>query len=59
MSDYTHWFYVEDADDNGYRIITYAKGDHPVSRYWYRDLEELQGAIKRFESDGYKWMKGT
>lgn len=60
ISSFTHWFYIHPAhskfEEGGFRIITMAVGDHPVGKHWYENKEELDVAVKRFESDGYKNM---
>jgi len=60
MSNFTHWFYIYHGvgpfEAGGYWIITGAVGNHPVGKHWYDDKEELEIAIKSFESDGYKNM---
>ena len=53
MSSFTHWFYVNKCVD-GFRIDTFGLGNHPSGHYWYDDKDQLNDAIKNFESDGYK-----
>jgi hypothetical protein len=58
MSNFTHWFFVYKATDalgdSGFTIFTAGLGNHPVGKYWYDTIEELEIAIKKFVDDGYK-----
>jgi len=54
------WFYkLDGSPENGWRIVTYALGNHPMGKHWFETEAERDAFAAELLADNYELIKNS